>query len=268
MEPSFQPQLAEISPPPRPGARFWGGWATFGFGAAIFALYFIAQSLVAIFFFLGELVRNPDLLTSPDLLISAVGRLSSSGLVLATATCVSGVVGLGMTTVFIRLRKTAGVMDYLGLRPISGKTVLLLLGLTVGVLVLVQLAATLTGQTGEGSSFMIEGYRSSVSPPFFWVAMVLFAPAFEEGFFRGFLFAGWRYSRLGAAGTIVLTAFLWSLLHIQYDFFGMGTIFVLGIVIGIARLKTGSLWGALVIHSFWNLLAMVLTVLAINGVIK
>jgi membrane protease YdiL (CAAX protease family) len=97
--------------------------------------------------------------------------------------------------------------------------------------------------------------------------VVIFAPLFEEIFFRGFVFVGLKQTRLGAVGTIALTSLTWALLHIQYDIYGMATILILGIAFGIIRFKTGSLWSTLFLHFIWNTLAMVSTILYINGII-
>lgn len=97
--------------------------------------------------------------------------------------------------------------------------------------------------------------------------MVIFAPIFEEVLFRGFLFEGFRQSKLGPIGAIGLTALGWSLLHIQYGFYGIATIFVLGIVLGIVRIKTDSLWSPLIMHAFNNLVAMILVALSVSGLI-
>jgi len=57
--------------------------------------------------------------------------------------------------------------------------------------------------------------------PLFGIAAVVFAPLFEEGFFRGFLFVGFKQSRLGSFGTILITSAAWAALHIQYDLYGI-----------------------------------------------
>jgi hypothetical protein len=55
----------------------------------------------------------------------------------------------------------------------------------------------------------------------------------------------------------MITALGWAALHIQYNFYGMINILVLGIVFGIVRIKTGSLWSTLLLHSLWNLAAII-----------
>jgi uncharacterized protein len=87
---------------------------------------------------------------------------------------------------------------------------------------------------------------------------VIFAPAFEEALFRGFLFAGFSQSRIGVPGTVILTSLLWASLHIQYDLYNIAMIFFLGIGLGIVRAKTNSLWSTFLMHGFWNLVAVIL----------
>jgi len=96
------------------------------------------------------------------------------------------------------------------------------------------------------------------------VSLVVFAAAFEESFFRGFLFAGLRNSRLGVWGTIILTALLWAGLHIQYQWFGLGVIFAVGILLGFMRFRTNSLITAMVMHAFFNLVALVILALGMS----
>jgi membrane protease YdiL (CAAX protease family) len=89
------------------------------------------------------------------------------------------------------------------------------------------------------------------------MATVVFAPLFEEVFFRGFLFEGFRYSKLGPAGAIFVTSIVWAGFHMQYGLFQIASIFVLGIILGVVRYRTNSLWPPLAMHVFNNLLAMV-----------
>ena len=89
---------------------------------------------------------------------------------------------------------------------------------------------------------------------------------FEEIFFRGFLFQGIRYSRLGPIGAIGITSFFWAAIHLQYDIYGIATIFALGILFGIARLKTGSIHLLMVMHSLASLVATIEMVLSVHFV--
>ncbi len=154
---------------------------------------------------------------------------------------------------FIKL-KGAGIREYLGLAPLSWRMVLGLVGLVVLLLAGLELLSRLLGNASDPSytADMEATYRTSGSPVILWLAVAFFAPLFEEAFFRGFLFVGLLQSRLGAAGAVIITAILWAALHIQYSLAGIIQILVLGLVFGVIRLKTKSLWSTLLMHSLWN----------------
>ncbi len=82
---------------------------------------------------------------------------------------------------------------------------------------------------------------------------------FEEIFIRGFLFQGIRYSRLGSIGAIVITSLFWAVLHVQYDVYGITTIFALGLLLGIVRLKTDSIYLLMVMHSLTGIVSTIET---------
>jgi uncharacterized protein len=110
----------------------------------------------------------------------------------------------------------------------------------------------------QDNAFVINSYQTAVWPPLFWIAVVVFAPVFEECFFRGFLFVGLRQSVLGPIGTVIITALVFASLHaLQYNIYGVVTVFALGIIFGFVRLKSGSLLSTILLHSAWNLLQLV-----------
>src|SRR5262245_27454715 len=81
---------------------------------------------------------------------------------------------------------------------------------------------------------------------------VLIAPICEETFFRGFLEAGLLRGMNGPAA-IVLSALLFGAAHADPGSFAL--LAVLGLVLGIARFSSGSLWPGLLIHTANNALA-------------
>jgi membrane protease YdiL (CAAX protease family) len=244
-------------PPPKPGV--WEGWPTVGFGAAIFAVYFVAQSIVAVAFAIGNLIN-----VSANDINQAVSALATNGLLISVATVVSAIAGVGFIVLFIKIRNGPAIAEYLGLKSIRVKTFLTLIGVVVALMV----AAVLLDQflsTPKDTGFTVDAFNTSRWPVLFGFAVVVFAPLFEELFFRGFIFVGLKASKIGVVGAIFLTALAWALLHLQYDIGGMATIFVLGIVFGIVRWKTNSLWSTLFLHAVWNLMALVATVIAVSS---
>jgi membrane protease YdiL (CAAX protease family) len=246
----------------KPETRVWGPWETIGFGLVVGMTFIAAQALVVVAFIATKIISDSTLN-----LLQITENLSSNGLLLALAVFASAIVGVGLIVVFIKLRRNANIAEYLGLRPISKKSSFILLAITIGLIILLE-SISIFLVNPQNDELMVEAYKTSVWPALLWIATVIFAPAFEETFFRGFLFVGLKQSRIGSAGTIIITALTWTLLHIQYDIYGMTLILILGIVLGIVRLRTGSLWSPLLIHSFWNLVAMVGTALYASGLIS
>jgi len=93
--------------------------------------------------------------------------------------------------------------------------------------------------------------------PLLWVAVIVAAPVSEEVFFRGFLFRGLAESRMRPWGAILFTSLVWSLIHIQYDWFGIAQIFLAGIFLGWIRWYSGTITLTILLHALQNLIATI-----------
>jgi membrane protease YdiL (CAAX protease family) len=87
------------------------------------------------------------------------------------------------------------------------------------------------------------------------IAVCFLGPTVEELLFRGFLF-GWLKPRIGAAFTIAVTAASWAILHYAYSWQVIFVILIDGILLGLARWKTRSVFPPIVMHMFYNLYAI------------
>lgn len=241
--------------------KLWGPWATLGFGLVVGIVYLVTQSFVVVIFAVAKFISDSTI--SP---LQLVETLISDGMLISLATFASAIVCVGLILVIIKVRRGATIAEYLGLKVITGKTILVLLAISAGLIILSSGLSWIVGK--PLSDYMVDIYRTSIWPALFWIAVVIFAPVFEEFFFRGFLFVGLRQSRIGIAGTVVLTALTWALLHIQYGAYEIATIFVMGIVLGIVRFKTNSLWSPLIMHAFFNMVATLEIALYINNSIS
>lgn len=83
-------------------------------------------------------------------------------------------------------------------------------------------------------------------------AIAIGAPLAEEVIFRGQLFSALSQTRLGVAGATLLTALMWSLMHLTEPWLSIGLIFVMGLVFGYLIYRFGSLWVTIVCHGIWN----------------
>ena len=229
----------------------WGLWATIGFGLVVGAAFFIFQILLFVGFFLVEWTMNLNLG-----LDTMAENLKVNGLFIALAAFVTTPLCIGLIVLFCRLRKGPPVKRYLGFTSLAPRAMLRWLGT---VMLFAFISDVLTRLLGRPlvPDFMADAYMTAYYAPLFWVAIVVAAPLLEEVFFRGFLFMGVQHSKLGPIGAVLFTSLVWTALHVQYGMYELSTIFVLGIIFGFARLKTGSIYPPIAMHSLFNLLAMV-----------
>ncbi len=253
--------LTELSlSPDEMKAKPWGLWATFGFSAIVFALFLAIQLLTVAAFVSAETAQHPKL--NPE---TYAKSLSSNGLCIAVMVIVSGLICTPLTLLFVRLRKNISVRDYIGFREPSKREWVKWLPILGAFLFLSDGVSYLLHQPIV-LPFMAEAFKTASSLPALLLAIIVVAPIFEEIFFRGFLFQGIRYSRLGPIGAVVITSLIWAAMHLQYDMFGIAVVFALGLMFGIARLKTDSIHLLMVMHSLVGLLASVETALYVHFV--
>lgn len=229
----------------------WRLWGTL-LGSIAVAAVFVGTQLGFAFVYMKATASH----LSPERWAEEFRKLDSNGDVLAVSTFLSTPMGLLAIFAIVALKRGASLEDSLALRP-AGPRVL------VGwLLVLVAFCAvtdTITWFLGKPivPEFMQAAYRTADSKGAFWIALVLIGPLFEEIFFRGFVITGLSASRLGASGAVILSALAWALIHGQYDAYWMSTIFLLGVLLGVARVKTGSVVTPLLMHMAANLIATV-----------
>jgi membrane protease YdiL (CAAX protease family) len=233
------------------GTTPWGAWATVGWGVVILIAFFVFQGFVYLGFAAVEAVRNPDL--SFDAMVKSIGM---NGFVISVTSCVTTPLCIGLIVLFVWLRQGPSVKRYLGLNAIALRTIFMWLG----IVTLFALASDmLTRYLGRPivPEFMVQLFETASVAPLLWIALIVAAPLFEEVFFRGFIFKGFQHSKLGPIGTVLLTSLGWTVLHLQYGAYELVTIFLLGILFGVARLKSKSIYPTLAMHALFNLFAMI-----------
>ena len=222
--------------------------------------FLVLQGVIYATFAAVEAVQKAGL--SIDAMAKSIGM---NGFVIAVSTCITTPFCIGLIVLFVRLRGVPSVKHYLGLNAVAPRTMFTWLG----ILTLFAVASDfLTRFLGRPlvPEFMVNVYETASFAPLLWVAFVVAAPLFEEVFFRGFLFEGFCHSRLGSIGAVLVTSVGWTVLHLQYGAYELGTIFVLGILFGVARVKTGSIYPPVLMHALFNLFAMIQLVAFFDGV--
>ncbi len=247
-----------VQPELESAARPWGLPATLGFIVVTAIAFVLAQQGVAVVY-LAVLMG-----TEGEAAVNEVAaNIMSDGTLLATATLVSGLVCTTLVVFFAWLRRGMEVRRYLALQGASVQSLTACLGVLAITIVATDLLTYALGRPIV-PEYMLDAYRSCAFLPLLWVAIVLAAPIFEEVFVRGFIFAGLESSRLGGGGAVVITSLLWTVVHMQYDLYQLGIVFLMGLIIGTARLKTGSLVPCIAMHVFANLVATVETTVVVH----
>ena len=229
----------------------WGFWGTVIWGAVISVIFIVLQTITI---FVAVVSRNGNLSQSAleQLFISAVGN----GHFISLATFVTTVVCCGLIVGVIKLKKGSVLSEYLCIRPVSPKTMLKWIGLLAGFIVVSDLITTSLGRPIV-PDFMSVAYATANPVWTIWFALIIAGPLFEEIFFRGFLFKGFESSFMGPIGAVLVTAGLWAVIHGQYGAYEITTILCLGLLLGAARVLTGSLLVPLGLHAASNLVATI-----------
>jgi uncharacterized protein len=174
-----------------------------------------------------------------------------------------------------------------------------------GLAALIVVANVLTLAMGRElvPPFQLEIHRSALAEGAvlsLWIALIVVAPVGEEVLFRGFLFRGFvhgsrddaiaRARRLiavfgqpedqaksaappepaerprDALPGILAISLIWSLMHVQYDWFGTALVFAIGVYLGFIRFYSGSTTLAILLHMLLNLESVAETVVVLGWV--
>jgi CAAX protease family protein len=224
----------------------WGAFLTLVFTLLIGGGFVLAQLVVAIPY-LGASMTE----WSVEAFQRAGAALGGDGFFLGLSELVSGTTALALTGFFIWLRRGPRIEEYLALRTARARTILLWIAFTFLVGIGLEVASYVTGHDSV-PDWMLQIFASPGSMPLLLFAVVIMGPVAEEVVFRGFLLEGLRHSFLRGTGAVVVAAFLWASIHFQYETFYVGQVFVVGLLLGAARLRTRSILVPIVMHCFFN----------------
>jgi uncharacterized protein len=230
--------------------KVWNYWATIAWAAVAFLVGQFAALAFIVFWHSGQFYQ---VLSTFD------------GILVTLFILISNPLSIAMVWLAVRLAK-ADAVDYLALRWPSRRYLVIGLALLVGLIALSDALLYLSGRDLV-TPFQLQSYTTARTEgwllPMLFAAIVV-APAGEEVLFRGFLFQGLVRSDRMAWPAIIVISLLWAALHIQYDWAGMVEIFVIGLLLGWMRWRSGSLLLTFVLHALFNLEATLETVLQVK----
>ena len=231
----------------------WGLIATFLFG---FVAMFVGQvcALAALAWWYGfALGQLPD--------------ISGDGVAIALIIFISTPIQVLLLALFAS-RAGGSVAEYLGLVWPRRSEVVFAIAAVVAAIVVGNVISWLLGRNIV-TTFQTEIYRTAAAAGWLpwlwlWLAVVVATPIGEEMVFRGFLFRGWLRLPNAAGPVIVITALLWALVHVQYDWYVSGQIFAFGLLLGWMRWATGSTVLTMLMHGLINLEGMIETFVSLQ----
>ena len=116
-------------------------------------------------------------------------------------------------------------------------------------------------------AFQLDIHRSAVADGtlvWLWLALIVVGPIGEELLFRGFLYRGVVREPRDVLPGILAIALLWSLLHVQYDWFGAAVVFAIGMLFGYVRHYSGSTTLVILLHVLLNFESVLETMIALG----
>jgi uncharacterized protein len=230
--------------------KVWGIWATLAFAILAFVL---GQAM-------GFAVLSTLKTIDP-------GRVDTDGTAVAIYTLISNPIEIVTLVLAIQLLGS-NAREYLGIDIPHWRDVAIAVA---GLAATIAAADALTFALGKDMVpvFQIELHRTARaqgSLPWLWLAIIVAAPVGEELLFRGFLFRGFVHEPRDAVPGILIISLIWSMLHVQYDWFGTSQVFVIGLLFGFVRWRTGSTTLAILMHVLLNLESVVETVIVMGWV--
>lgn len=240
MQTDKQGKLVPISP-------YYGFFKSLGIGFLIFFVFSIIQTLILFIYILAT--QTVQLENIEQILMS----LALNGDAIAVAEIPAAIFGVWFVFYFSGKRKLIDAKSYLKMNPPDWWDSLKWLGVMVLVVIAMQIINTVFER--ETPDFMNQIYNGSSNHLLLGIAVVIAAPFFEEFLFRGFIFEGLLHSRIGLIGALIIPAATWAVIHVQYGLFEIATIFIIGIILAIAKYRTQSIYIPIFMHMFMNLTA-------------
>jgi membrane protease YdiL (CAAX protease family) len=239
--------------PIRRAPRIWKFWGTALWGLIVFAGMFAGQMAV-----LAWLLVRRD---GPIDMAAAI-HVVGGGLTISLSVIMGLPAVLAALWIAIRVTRTS-FADYLALRGTSWIN-FIIGAVALGVLVMAWDGLSRASGREVMPGFMIDVLKSARADGVLWLLVLAFcvaAPVSEELFARGFLYRGWSESFPGPTGAILLSSAVWTSLHLQYDWFFLGEVFSIGLLLGYLRYRFKSTWLTIFVHGLNNVAAVVQTIL-------
>lgn len=238
---------ADAPPPPKP----WGILMTTAWTVVTVIAVVIASAIAAAVWFPGAAVSSPEFFLD--------ARVFGILFIVTVVTEVAVLVAAA------RLARWSAT-EYLGLLWPQRRDAAVAAATLLAFVIAFDVLTYLLGKPVV-TPFQLDLYKSAAashSLPLMWLTLVVAAPVGEEIMFRGFLYRGWAQTQRAVMPAIVVISAFWAIIHTQYDWFGISQIFLIGLVLGWARWRSGSTLLTIALHGLINAWATLQTFVKIN----
>lgn len=241
---TFHPPL----PPPRTWSSFFSGLIVLVLGIA---LMFLAQVVAVVIMVSGETMERGGELERADVM-----RISVDGDLLGIAFPLGMIAVIALVSIVVTTRRRRPVGEYIGLVPIPAGA--LARWVIVGWMLLgVSIVFGILFGRPDVPEWLAAVFPTIDRKLLFFLAIVVCAPVAEEVLYRGYVLRAWLDSRLSPNAAVVLVSAAWAVTHIQYDLYDSVWVFILGLLLAWARIRSQSLYAPIAIHCAWNLVSLV-----------
>jgi membrane protease YdiL (CAAX protease family) len=248
-----QTDTLPMSAEPNPAAGPWGFWATLGWTLLAFTVGLLVAGVVV-----TGLVRWDTSLSDYEFLFRNGNPIGSSVMLLSYGVLIT-------VLVFAARCSGSSAAEYLGFVRPRGRYVLAGLLCMVFPLLLTFAHAMQFDASQFLNAHGFDRARAANGLIIHVMAVVVIGPVMEEIVFRGFLYRGLSATRIGIAGTVVITALVWALMHAGKGPAGIFDTAIHGIAWGWLRWYTGSIWIPIASHVATNGFAVLLILLGLYG---
>lgn len=169
--------------------------------------------------------------------------------VLVVMVMVVNLLSLPLIGLMVVSKKGSVWRDYMAWRRVAWWRVLLWVVLCMVVVVVM---GVLYHQLGARESDLMSDIGHARYPLAVTASVALVAPLVEEMVFRGFVYGGFERS-IGRWSALWLSSLIFALMHAgQYNLPEVMQVLVLGLMLGLARMRTGSIWTSTAMHMVNN----------------
>lgn len=250
--------VAPVSPPGKSREpRVWKFIGTSLWGLALFGAMFAGQLTVVLWFLVSS---GEPIDTSVMTTLLSNGRIISLSVIMGLPAIL---IVLWIATRFSR----TPFADYLALRWPSWKMLAVGVAALVALMVVWEVISRVAGRESS-PGFMMDVLKTARADGALWLLVIAFcvvAPITEEFFARGFLYRGWSETFLRPAGAILLSSAVWTMMHLQYNWFFLAQVFSIGLLFGYLRYRSNSTWLTVILHGLNNLAATIQTIWLANN---